>query len=577
MATDKISTDLETKNTEQSNKPLAVLLPYIIAIGAQLPLIMFYYSALWRRPHYQFFPFALLMVGSFLYIRWPKSESKKFFGSSFSGLLFWVGVFFGIMGTLFMTAWFTAASLTLLMTSLFARTRDGEAPSKSLLVLCLPLFTILSLPNNLDSRLITSLQGVSARVSSYYLDLLGFLHHSPGTTLNFPGAEYEIERACSGVQSFFTLIFCTTFFIVAMRRPWFRGLILLVAAGFWAILMNSIRIMVIPIADLIFNLDLKAGLSHELLGYTVMLVACGLILSTDQLLEFVFGRTDSQLDDEEGHRFSRRGPEDDRSKSRPAVSTTFKISAIAGAVILCVFGVVQLLDVTRSMRNPEITVRFFDRATIIDFDIDALPEEIASTMDENQYHWIRRSYERSDRSQGSDLGQRSDSWNYQSNRRFTTNVSIDQTFPGWHELTTCYKHIGWKVDIPRRKRNQKITLEDGSEIDWTFIEIGLIEPTTSRHAFLLFAFTDSDGIPFDAPVDWGNFRSYFERIKNRMSPKFRSRLFRSESYQIQTFTVTPMELPAEVKDEVRSQFFEIRNRLREAVIKYGDEQEKSRT
>ena len=135
--------------------PHAVLVPYVIAIGAQIPLLMSYFSQLWARPHYQFFPLALLMVGYFAWQRWPKQLPQPYFASRFSSVLFWAGVVCGIAGALFSAAWFTAASFVLLMTSLFARTRDGEFFGKSLLVLSLPLFVILMPPNNLDRRLIT--------------------------------------------------------------------------------------------------------------------------------------------------------------------------------------------------------------------------------------------------------------------------------------------------------------------------------------------------------------------------------------------------------------------------------------
>ncbi|MGI9517342.1 MAG: exosortase/archaeosortase family protein, partial [Pirellulaceae bacterium] len=283
-----------------------VTLPYIIAIAAQLPLLLYYFSNLWARPHYQFFPFAILMVVAFAVIRWPRNLQEPFFRRRLSVVLFWSGIVFGVAGALFAESWFSAASMVMLMASLFGMTRDGEVSGKNLLVLSLPLVIILMLPFNWDFSLITFLQRVSAQISSWYLDILNFKHYSPGTTLNFPDQNYEVERACSGVQSFFTLLFCTSFLIISLRRPWLRATLLLISAGFWAVFMNSIRILVIPIADQVFGIDLKEGLQHELLGYTVMLIAVALILSTDQLLEFLFGRSSNQVDDEGKPGFVRR-------------------------------------------------------------------------------------------------------------------------------------------------------------------------------------------------------------------------------------------------------------------------------
>ncbi len=216
---DRCQLPLKNVKTKESGFGIwGVTLPYVIVIAAQLPMLLLYFSQLWNRPHYQFFPIALIMVAAFAWIRWPRNEPQPFFASTFSSAMFGAGLLFGLLGTLFAEPWLAAASMVFLMTSLFARTRDGEFPSKSLIALALPLFVILSLPRNLDFKLITWLQLVSSKMSSWYLDLLNFKHYSPGTTLNFPEQAYEVERACSGVQSFFTLLFCATFIIIALRR-----------------------------------------------------------------------------------------------------------------------------------------------------------------------------------------------------------------------------------------------------------------------------------------------------------------------------------------------------------------------
>ena len=70
-----------------------------------------------------------------------------------------------------------------------------------------------------------------------------------GTVVQVPGHEsYGIEQACSGVQSFFTLLFIAVVFIVVFRRPLFRSIILIGSAVFWALFMNTVRIFLISSA-----------------------------------------------------------------------------------------------------------------------------------------------------------------------------------------------------------------------------------------------------------------------------------------------------------------------------------------
>jgi len=596
-ASAKPATDALKSNDSKGH--FSVLLPYIIALAAQAPLLLYYFATLWARPHYGFFPFALVMVGVFAYLRWPKGFKEPFFSRKLSNVLFAAGIVFGIAAAMFSYAWFSGASMVLLMASLFARTKDAEVPGKSLIVLCLPLLIILMPPNNLDSWVITKLQMVSAEISSLYLDLLNFKHYSPGTVLNFPGQNYGVEQACSGVQSFFTLLFCTSFLIVSMRRPWFRAIPLLISAAFWAVFMNSIRILTIPIADIVFNVSLIDGLAHDILGYTAMLIAVLMILSTDQLLEFLFGRSGNRASDEQGTGWFGRtlGSRNADDQANPdlrnfkPVSAGFKRLALVGSIIVLALGSMQFLDVVKSMSQPGKAIRAFSSNVIVDVDKEALPEMVESTFvasnsndsadplassnpETRKFTWQQVKYDREDRKRGSDFGQRSDSWFYGSRTGMIAQASLDQTFPGWHELIVCYRNQGWKVNPGARvKKEVEFVNEDGEAVSWPYIECEMTDPTTGQRGLLLFSFCDATGTPFEAPLEWGSIRSFYERAKNRLFHSLRATLFRGEAYQMQVFVVGASDFRQDQKEEVRSQFLVVRKHMRSALLKYGKEGE----
>lgn len=584
MATAKTETAEKVVSETPHRSKIAVLLPYIIALVAQLPLLLYYFSTLWGRPHYQFFPFALLMVAVFAYLRWPRSYREPFFRRRTSTILFYGGIVFGIAAAMFSEAWFSAASMVMLLTSLLARTKDGEVPGKSLIVLGLPLLIILMPPNNLDFRLITDLQQGSARISSWYLDLLNFKHYSPGTTLNFPDQDYGVERACSGVQSFFTLLFCTAFLVISLRRPWYRAILLLLSTAFWAVFLNSIRILTIPIADIVFDVNLKDGLPHDLLGYSALLIAILMILSTDQLLEFMFGRSSARVDDEkrpgwfESRVLRRSSMEGPRIRNYKPVTSSFVRAGLACSLVVLALGSMQFIDFVRSMNQPSKRIRAFSTDVIIDLDEKALPQVVETKSDEEDanavtWTWTKTKYDRVDRTRGSDFGQRSDSWLYRSNTGLQPKASLDQTFPGWHELTTCYRNIGWKINPGARiKQSAPLSMADGETVDWSYIECDMVDPTTGQRGYLLFCFSDADGQPFDAPIEWGSLRSFFERAKNRLFHSLRASLFRGEAYQMQVFVWHPVELSQTNKEEIRSQFLKLREDMRLALLRYGDDE-----
>ena len=159
------STD-ETRSQASSEKSVtwkSIALPYVIAIVAQLPMLLLYCRNLFLdKPHYQTFPFAFLATAAIAYFRWPREAKMPFHRSAFSDLLLILGLMFAFACVLFKFPSAAAASVMLLIASLLARTVDAET-LKSLWPASLPMFVFLTLPAGLDVWLITSLQRVSAR------------------------------------------------------------------------------------------------------------------------------------------------------------------------------------------------------------------------------------------------------------------------------------------------------------------------------------------------------------------------------------------------------------------------------
>ena len=172
----------------------------------------------------------------------------------------------------------------------------------------------------------------------------------------------------------------------------------------------------IPIADILFDINLMEGLPHDMLGYTAMLIAVGLILSTDQLLEFMFGRSSQSVDDEKHlnrlqRSIARIRPSTDRENRKYSpVSSAFQRIAIAGSIAVLILGSLQFYDFARSMTQSQTRIRAFSTNVIIDVDKKAMPNTIESEIDDRRFLWSQTDYDRKDRTRGSDFGQRSDSW-----------------------------------------------------------------------------------------------------------------------------------------------------------------------
>jgi exosortase len=572
MATiaDDFQDDFSTESSSSGSRAntWAFVAPYLIAIGAQLPMLLLYFRNLWSKPHYQVFPLALVALGVFTYLRWPKEKKRKFQSSRFANLMLLAGLAIGILGYLFVEPWFAASSAAALATSLFTRTVEAET-NKSLLSLSLFAWFCVQPPLNGDQRLITLLQTVSAKFTSELLDLVGYAHYMPGTVFVAPGGKsFEVEQACSGVQSFFSLLFVAILLVVMQRRNWFRGGILLLSAAFWAIFMNTVRILAIPAADWTLGWNLASGSSHETLGYLTLLLGILMLLSTDQLLMFVFGPVESFGEERKStfrgftkfwNKVISGQSKADEPKTRKEMSKLSQGLIWGTAIILGLGALWNLSDVYRSLNNSNLAVRVFDKQVIVPLTETSLPETLGD--------WklpTEKKFETISRAIGSDFGQHSDSWTYFAGP-IRAIVSVDQAFPGWHELTTCYKNIGWK-EAKGARVAKKPDEEAPGDKEWEYVVVDLTKET-GECGFLVFSHFDAFGEGFEAPRSWDLFTSLTNRALNRLNHRVRSRLFRGEAYQVQVFVPSYRPLDDQQKDEIIRNYLEARELLRQEFLK----------
>ena len=277
---------------DRSKEAVRNILPFAIGILVQIPLLVLYYKWLWARPHYSsWFLFGIGATLVLIYTRWPRDGRQIFMESWWSNVLLAVAIGSGILGVIFVEPWFAACSVYTLIASLMARVIDRES-GRSMWPVALPIYVTLAIPGGYDQQLINWLQSSSAHLTSRLLDLISIAHYMPGTVIEVPGKRYGIEEACSGIQSFFLLLFVAVVMSVWLRRTVFRTAILIAAAIVWSVFMNCIRIFLIPFLDQNFGFDLTEGVAHDLLGWSTMAVGVMLLLSTDQFLMFLFGAVD---------------------------------------------------------------------------------------------------------------------------------------------------------------------------------------------------------------------------------------------------------------------------------------------
>ena len=610
MATVSANSGEDMSSSSGRERPdfLKVATPHLIAIAAQLPMFLLFFRQMMSKTHYQTIWLALIATGAIVWTRWPREQSVPYRESAASNVLLILGLITSLGSIAFVNTWFCAASVMLLITSLLLKVADSDH-GYSLWTAVLPLFVFLPLPFHRDTALITSLQRQSAWLTSRLLDLIGLGHYLDGTKIHVPGkAGYGIEEACSGVQSFFTLLFIAVVMMVVFRRiktnlaggtifamigigcvaasialPFMfyvgvafilwsllglRATGLVYAAVFWAMFVNVIRILLIPVLDVNGYIDLTHGIPHILLGWGALAIGLLMLLSTDQLLLFLFGPVETEMGESgplgklitrfwnqlvSGSEITRESDKKKKKKRIPVTASSIRFAWII-ATILAVGGLFQLSDVARGFAAAH-TVQVFD-ADIT----QAMAEEDLPKQLENWARVEKGGYTTSTRDRGSDLGRRSDIWQYRAPSCNAT-ISFDQTFPGWHELTTCYRNSGWKLD-------KRVVLEPEVAEDaptWHVVK-ARFEKNTGEKGFLLFSHFNGAGEPEIAPVNVDTLQAILIRAKNRLSNRLRSSLFSSETYQVQVWVQHYSELDQATETEIMDRFLQARETLRQKFL-----------
>lgn len=518
-------------------------LPYLVLGALHLPLWLIYiFRDLMSdlRAHYHFFPFLYAAVGYLIWDRWPRQCDNPLRASSASSVFFFGSCFVLALGMVFLQPVLTCLSLALGVSSFLLRIKD-QTTGGSLFPISALMYVLVRTPFDTfseDRKIITVLQQWSAQITSVLLDLVGVVHDMPGTILTTPERSWGVEEACSGVQSFFTLLFASVFIVVWYRRAALRAVVLISSSVFWALTMNTFRIFLIPIAHVTIDLDLSTGWQHAALGYVTLTLGAWMIWSTDQFLEFLFGSFDSEKTGAETevssvgqfwNRFVAGRSQYVSQDWQPGASFSYRLLAMAGLPLLTTLLLSPDLYRLVSAQGGD----FFRSNVVMKVDESWFPAELDG--------WKLDRYDTMNRKAYSDLGQRSDVWFYRHND-LSVLFSFDQAFPGWHELTICYQNgeIGWQIvngDLGRTKFEESLTwtgAEGDSEMV-SYVEVELFAPTSGDRGYLLFGLDDPEGVQVPAPGNWSDYSAFFERLKGRFAQGVRASFFRSEGYQTQVF------------------------------------------
>lgn len=467
--------------------PVAIVLPLAPWIGV-------YLLQSWERPAFRFIPLLLVLCGWLLARRYQPSYLGR--GGALGIVVGLLGFALAVSGVAQTSPWAVhagAVGMLAIAAGHWRRPEDGAA--------AWPVWLLLGLsirPPSITADWLTgALQSSSTRVASLLLDSLQVLHFRAGNVIELPRARFMVEEACSGVQSVYTLIFVAATLAVLYRRSLVQAALLIVSAALWAAAMNVFRIVVVILLQAWFQEDWTSGWRHELIGYVALGLAMLLLWSTDRLIYLatapILEREKSeslytQLNpliliynrwiggSTEPFRQVAR-PTTDAPPAAPAFSAAPAIGvALAIGTVLGIAGFPASWGVIRAAERQ--TIRSLEELRIPQ---GALPEEVGD--------WRLAEFSTERRDSGSQFGEWSAVWNYQTNE-LNARVSLDYFFSGWHDLMFCYQMIGWTV-----LEREAVVEENGAS---QTVSVVLLNPSGQR-ALLLYSLFELSGQPLLAP------------------------------------------------------------------------------
>ena len=529
-----------------------------LAALAVAPLLIVHFRQLWSQTEYQYFPFVFLAVAGLLASRWgtavgPNKDQLHWRGFT---VLLCLSLLMLCAAVLFFNPWAAAVSFILLGGCGWVLLSHYRRPTNLWGIWAL-FWLIIPLPLGLGDALTQKLQRGGSVISSELLDLLGINHTMHGNTLALPTKQLFVDEACSGIVSVMSVVACAAIYAVWCNRSLLHALVLIGTGVFWATLMNVLRITAIAVAEATWQIDLSTGGAHEMLSVVVFLTTILAVASTDQLLEWFLspirlspvwergvaanpllpawngfvGCCQPQAAEPGG------GTEPWHAAPQLDLPNWFWIPSVF-------FGLLALFQVGEIIWKPPQIASAVAH-------VEAMPADI---IPQNAGVWTIEDY-RMERRDEFDPNWGASSHIYQlahrNNDRLRLLLTIDFPFETqWHELTGCYRSIGWlqtdRTVVPAQHN-------DGT--DWNIVT-GRFE-NAGRFGYLAFCFVDADGqvISPSASTMWERLAHRFTRGRRAAMPQL---------YQIQAFVDSRFPLDTESIEQVHDAL----RILREPVQRY---------
>ncbi len=458
-------------------------LPVWIYLGGGLlllghvPVLLAFFANLWGKPHYQFFPLAML-ASAFLGYTALKRMPNPFEASNSwaSGCL--LGVALALLGlNIVMWSPWLGAIATLFSLLGCILWLGGWPLLWALFPAILMLLTMIPPPLSYDMRLTLGLQRLGVRWSSTFMDLLNIPHTILGNTIEIPGHRLLVDEACSGINSVLSVSAFALFFGMWRKRAVWKIIIAMVTGLAFVLMGNLVRIMSGAYLKYFENIDILSSWKHDLSGLILFAIYLGLVVSFYRLLDF-FGWFVNQWWKRRRRSLGVSDDSDEVEDASPSISAPSVGHRVFSPVV--VFGAAILFAAVGVIHGYQTWTQ---RARLMQMaKIDILPAALKGggqfdlPVDVGPWHRIEMKEKKAQRLET--IAQYSHYWAYQ-NGPMVVYVALDFPYQEAHDLTVCYVNSGWIVSDRKRLATppQKMTGQTQQvEAEQPFMQLRMEKP-----------------------------------------------------------------------------------------------------
>lgn len=456
----------------------SIVLLILLAL-AYLPLLTRLAKWLWDRDHYSFFPLGLVAATGLLMkaMAKPGDSAGAYWLRS---ALIRTALLLLLAATLIASPWLCGVSAMFMLMGIIYCV-GGPENAKKALPAWLVLWMMVPLPLRIDHNLILSLQHTATRFSSGLLDLLGYRHVVDGVVLRLPTRIYQVEEACSGIQSLFSAMFCTGVYLVLNRAGMLRSLIVLAGAFFWVLAANISRIAAVVALKESFGLPVDEGFYHASLGVVFFLLTLVATFSTERLLNFVWPALELP------YWLYEEAPANAAPKKWKQKPFSEFFAPGEWTILNILFGVIAVTQCISVAVNGSMAAASTD-------DIAFLAEKEATGLPDVIDGWTQVDYRYIQRDSGDINGEISRLWVLEKDGT-RVEASVDGPYiHGWHYLSDCYRGQGWKDGATAYKSY----IELGEKRGGTYLAFDL-QKAPEEYGVVVTGLFDSEFRAFMAP------------------------------------------------------------------------------